>query len=116
MGDQVLSGFTRIVAGAIRTEDVLARYGGEEFAIIAQGTGLEGGRTLGERIRESIARQPIPIQGDATTEVPITVSAGIAALRPGSEVDVAGMLATADRNLYSAKHEGRDRVIASEVE
>jgi len=112
-GDEVLRAVCRTVAESIRAEDVLARFGGEEFAVIALGTGLDGGRTLGERIRGNIGAAPFRA-GDGL-EIRMTLSAGVAALRPGSEVDAGEMIAAADENLYAAKNAGRNLVIASEV-
>jgi len=116
VGDLVLKSFSRTVAESIREEDVLARYGGEEFAIIAQGTGLEGGQALGERIRNNIGTNAIVPDVDAEDPISITVSAGVASLKPGREADAAMMIAIADGNLYAAKNSGRNRVVASEVE
>jgi diguanylate cyclase (GGDEF)-like protein len=112
-GDEALRAVCDAMAGSIRNEDVLARFGGEEFAIIAQGTGLEGGRALGERIRERVGAAPIRTGDDR--EIGITVSAGVASLRPGSAADAGALIAAADDNLYAAKAAGRDRVLASEV-
>ncbi|MBW2278268.1 MAG: diguanylate cyclase [Deltaproteobacteria bacterium] len=116
VGDQVLKSFSQTVADSIRTEDVLARYGGEEFAIIAQGTDIEGGQALGERIRHNIGQNTIVPKLAKDAPISITVSTGVASLKPGCATDAAMMIAIADGNLYAAKNGGRNRVVASEVE
>jgi diguanylate cyclase (GGDEF)-like protein len=116
VGDQVLRSFSKTVKQSIRTEDVLARYGGEEFAIIAQGTDVAGGRALGERIRQAVGSSTIGHDVAARGGINITVSTGVASLKPGCAADAAVMIAIADGNLYAAKNAGRDRVVASEVE
>jgi len=116
VGDLVLKSFSKTVARSIRTEDMLARYGGEEFAIIAPATGVDGGRALGERIRRNVGASAIRAEVLEDTGISITVSTGVAALKPGGAIDAAVMIAIADGNLYAAKKAGRDRVVASEIE
>jgi diguanylate cyclase (GGDEF)-like protein len=116
VGDEVLRSFSKTVTRSIRTEDVLARYGGEEFAIIAQGTDFEGGRALGERIRQAVGASTIGHSMTDGSGINITVSTGVASLKSGRAADAAVMIAIADGNLYAAKSAGRDRVVASEVE
>jgi diguanylate cyclase (GGDEF)-like protein len=115
-GDQVLTAFAATVAGSIRTEDVLARFGGEEFVIIAQATGSEGALVLAERIRQTVGEQVVQAVDGSDEEVRITVSAGVVTLNPGADQDPAGVISVADANLYAAKHGGRDRVIATEID
>jgi diguanylate cyclase (GGDEF)-like protein len=114
-GDVVLSSCAEAMARAIRTEDVLARYGGEEFAIIAPATGRKGARALADRIRETVAATAVHAVDGSGAEVGITVSAGVATLKPGSKADVTAMIEAADENLYEAKKTGRDRVVATPV-
>jgi len=114
-GDQVLITVTRAVREIIRAEDTLARYGGEEFAVIAQGTDLEGGRVLGERIRSCIARQTIQALDREGATVRVTASVGVATVPPGHTVPPEAVVAAADANLYQAKQSGRNRVVATEL-
>ena len=114
-GDQVLVTVTDTIAHTIRTEDTLARYGGEEFAVLAQGTGLDGGIALGERIRSGIERQIVLSLGDNPVEFRVTASIGIAALEPGVVAEPEAVVSHADKNLYAAKEQGRNRVIASAI-
>ena len=66
-----------------------------------------------ERLRAAVAAHPVRVDG---IEVPVTLSIGIAHARPGGDVDLDALLATADRRLYLAKRAGRDRVIDRDVE
>jgi len=99
---------------ATRKEDVLARYGGEEFVVLARETGQGGGRALAERIREAVERSNILWSGKQLT---ITVSIGVSTLEGGESDEQAHqrLLETADRALYQAKENGRNRVVAVSI-
>ncbi|MCP4679279.1 MAG: diguanylate cyclase [Deltaproteobacteria bacterium] len=115
-GDKVLIAVTDVISATIRTEDVLARYGGEEFAVIAQGTDLEGGGALAERIRKRIADTPVTAAEDSSTIVKVTASIGVATSKPGLASQPDAMVSAADKNLYEAKETGRNKVVASLME
>ena len=104
-GDQVLQAFARIARGVMRDGDVVARLGGEEFGILFPATGIEQAHCLCERLRATLAATRLR-HGPAIVE--LTVSAGIAALDGMDSAAVA--LRAADRALYAAKAEGRDRL------
>jgi len=114
-GDQVLISVTDAIQQTIRTEDVLARYGGEEFAVLAQGTGLEGGMALGERIRKQIESTVICALNDAS-EFRVTASIGVATLLPGVQAAPEALVSLADKKLYEAKESGRNRVFATALQ
>ena len=114
-GDQVLVSVTGAIQETIRTEDVLARYGGEEFAVLAQGTGLDGGKALGERIRKQVENTVICSLNDAT-EFRATVSIGVATLMPGVVASPEAIVSLADKNLYEAKESGRNRVVSAALQ
>lgn len=107
-GDAVLRDLAVLADQDLRETDMLARWGGEEFLLMLPGTNVTGARTRAERLRTRIA--------DTTLggEHRITISAGVAELERGMGVD--DLLAAADRALYTAKENGRNRTeLASPV-
>lgn len=107
VGDRVLIVLARRVASHLRDTDSIARWGGEEFCIIAPCTPITGAAVLAESIRRRVAEEPFEIAGQ------ITVSLGVAQLLPGEPV--AEWISRADKNLYEAKQQGRNRShVASE--
>jgi len=108
-GDSVLKHVTQVCTRALRTEDVFARYGGEEFAIVLRGIGINGALRLGERLRVALAAERIEHEGQ---RIPVTLSGGCAALSCCAVSSAEDLIATADRRLYRAKQQGRDRISA----
>jgi diguanylate cyclase (GGDEF)-like protein len=107
-GDAVLSTLGRTLASSIRPTDLAARYGGEEFVVLLPDTDVAGGRAVAERLRRAIARERV-MGPDGTPLPAITISVGVAELRPG-DADMAAVIERADGNLYRAKQAGRNRV------
>jgi diguanylate cyclase (GGDEF)-like protein len=87
---------------------LLARYGGEEFAVVLPETDLANARTFAEKIRLLVAEQPFEYEGDV---IPVTISVGVACIE-GEDTDTTAFIKSADENLYRAKREGRNRVVA----
>jgi diguanylate cyclase (GGDEF)-like protein len=116
-GDQVLIAVAQLLAGGLRESDVLSRYGGEEFLIISPQTRRSGAAGLAERLRKRIESHGINVIDEAggTREIRVTVSIGVSALDDGTDRSEK-IVQAADANLYRAKHEGRNRVIAGEPE
>lgn len=110
-GDVVLRAAASVLLKELRNEDVLARYGGEEFVALLRGTPLETAMVAAERLRHAILRAPTCFE-DRLIEV--TVSIGCAALSCCDEPSEGGLVAVADRRLYSAKRDGRNRVVAQD--
>jgi two-component system, cell cycle response regulator len=106
-GDEVLSGLARHVLRIIRTEDVFARYGGEEFAVLSRGIALEGTRKFAERLRTAIATYPFMHEG---ARISVTISLGLAGVPEAKVSTATELLALADKALYMAKEQGRNRV------
>ncbi|HVW30054.1 MAG TPA: GGDEF domain-containing protein [Polyangiaceae bacterium] len=106
-GDAVLRTFAATVRKVLRVEDIFARYGGEEFIVLLRGIAIEGAARAGERLRRAVALSPTDF---GAQRIECTVSIGCASLSCG-ERSAQGLIATADRRLYAAKHAGRDRVI-----
>lgn len=103
VGDIVLTWLGGLLRGAARRSDFVARYGGEEFVAILRDAPLEQAVAWAERLRLAIGREPPPSVPER-----VTASLGVAVWGPG-EVG-SDVLARADRSLYRAKGEGRDRV------
>lgn len=103
VGDDVLRRVASVLATVARATDVVARWGGEEFIAIISAD-LEGARAFCERARQAVAELVDPEIGR------ITMSAGVTDCAPG-EAEPA-IVARADRALYAAKGQGRNRVVA----
>ena len=116
-GDEALKMLAHVMQGAIRKEDVLARYGGEEFVVLARETGLGGGKALAERIRKAVERSRVTWEG---ASLALTVSIGVSVIHGRTEGDLSRcqreLLEAADRALYQAKQQGRNRVVSSPAE
>ena len=91
-----------------RPRDLVARYGGEEFAVILPNTSPEGAIVIADRIRTAIHALAIP-HANSDVNDKVTVSLGIASLIPAAEALPEQLVAQADRALYIAKQQGRDR-------
>lgn len=107
VGDRVLRRLAGIISSTLRSSDLFCRYGGEEFLIVLPHTGLERALEAGERICRRVAGEPFRDQG---LEIPLTVSLGAAVLDPTAKDPGKELIAAADRALYRAKREGRNRV------
>ena len=114
-GDHVLIQVYRIIADTLRENDMVARYGGEEFVVIAQGIGFEGGKVLGERIRQRIEEEIFNTEKTEREGLKVSISVGVASTLAGADINEDIMISTADRNLYLTKEKGRNRVEASEI-
>lgn len=108
VGDAVLVEIAKVVRGTVRSEDVFARYGGEEFALVLRGIDIDGCGAVADRLRERIAALQIPTERGPLR---VTVSAGCSSLSTSGEKTPEGLIATADKRLYQAKHAGRNRVV-----
>lgn len=107
-GDQVLGVMAQRMAFGLRKVDQVGRIGGEEFLSYCPQTDLEGARALAERLREQVSLDAIPglPPGDR-----VTLSIGLATWE-GPEDTSERMLSRADKALYQAKAEGRNRVMS----
>lgn len=104
-GDAVLRLFAASARAALRSEDVLARWGGEEFLLLLPDASLEDARTVLERMAERVAAMTVPgLDGRR-----ISFSAGLARRRGGEPF--ADAINRADKALYQAKEEGRNRIV-----
>lgn len=109
-GDDVLREFADRLRKNLRGIDLSCRYGGEEFVVVMPDTNMGTAYTVAERLRERVAGVPFPIRGGART-INVTISVGIATLEtPHDRPDT--LMKRADKALYSAKRDGRNRVVA----
>ncbi len=104
-GDAVLRDFAARAAALLPEGGHLARLGGEEFGIVLPGRDHNATTYLAERLRRAVGGSPVSWKGSA---VPITVSLGVAMLRAGEALSES--LERADKALYDAKTDGRNRV------
>jgi diguanylate cyclase (GGDEF)-like protein/PAS domain S-box-containing protein len=109
-GDAVLQELARRFSQHVRKTDIVARYGGEEFLLILPQTGLAEARVLVERLRRTIAGRPFVTPAGA---IPVTISIGLAEY-PTQATVRDGLIAAADRALYAAKQQGRNRVLGAD--
>lgn len=106
-GDKVLARLGELIADSIRTNDLGCRYGGEEFAAILPETPGESAAVVAERIRKRFAAKDFFPKPDA--KVNKTISIGIAQLAAGEDAE--SFIKRADKNLYQAKQQGKDRYV-----
>ncbi|HEY9028904.1 MAG TPA: GGDEF domain-containing protein [Burkholderiaceae bacterium] len=106
-GDRVLREVAATLQSHVRRSDLLARIGGEEFALVMLGTRPPGARVLLERLRQAVAALHVPGGAGA---IGCTISIGLAD-RTDDDADWATLYKRADQALYTAKQDGRDRVV-----
>ncbi|MEN5083205.1 diguanylate cyclase [Bosea sp. TWI1241] len=108
-GDKALACVARCLARSIDGRGhLLARIGGEEFAILFPGLDMRAAMRLSDHIRLDVSHETLPL---GEQEATLTISIGVAGIGPQDSLDQA--LVAADRALYAAKNEGRNRVRAA---
>ncbi|BCM92938.1 phytochrome-like protein cph2 [Abditibacteriota bacterium] len=105
-GDELLHNLGQLLAAKARTSDFVARYGGEEFVVLLPNTNSEGAFKLAERFRLAVEAMPCSHRS-------ITISVGVASFNAGMD-NSATLLAAADKALYEAKGNGRNRVVQAQ--
>ncbi len=109
-GDHALRAVAHCLRTAVRPTDLLARWGGEEFLVLLPGATLRQAREVAERLRRSV-REAAILHLDGTLLPKVTVSIGGSELPDAEDrLSPEGFVERADRALYRAKTEGRDRV------
>lgn len=116
-GDEVLRGIAGRIKEKLRLSDALGRFGGEEFVVLLIDAELTAARHAAERIRQSVAGQPLLLSDGQTLDV--TVSVGVASLLEHDECEAIEataqkLVARADQALYLAKQGGRNKVVAAD--
>lgn len=105
-GDEALRTLAQLIGGHVRRPaDLAARYGGEEFSVVLPETTTAGAFTMAQNIREAVEQLP--------SELPMTVSIGIATWTQGPYNELEQLLLAADKALYQAKASGRNRVVCA---
>lgn len=110
MGDDVLKAVAEAMRSACRDSDTLGRYGGEEFAVLLEGVGRDHALAAAERLRQAIADVKVACDDEIITP---TASVGVARLSP-RDTRFDQLLIRADRALYQAKAQGRNRVVIAD--
>ncbi len=105
-GDMCLRQVAERLRSSVRIYDSVGRYGGEEFLLIVPRSGLAETSKLAERLRLGLAARPVVL---ASEHLEVTASFGITAAEAG-EADPEELLTAADRAVYCAKDQGRNRV------
>ena len=104
-GDKALKHITKIIKNLLRETDIFARFGGEEFVLMLQGSSGDDAYALLEKIVKSVEKSPFIL--DDSSELIITISSGLT-----SKIDtIDNMIARADKFLYQAKQNGKNRVV-----
>ena len=107
-GDEVLRSLGEIMQNATaRAGEVIARYGGEEFIAILPNTELSDAVRMAERLQTLVREENMPHRSSEVADR-ITISQGVASVRPTEDIDPASIVDSADAALYRAKREGRN--------
>ncbi|QDL56560.1 diguanylate cyclase [Rhodoferax aquaticus] len=108
VGDEVLQQLAKKLLAGVRTLDVVARMGGEEFVLLLPHTDAQGALALAEKLRTSLAQTPLQLRNGE--DLWISASFGVSSLPQGQAGTLEAMYASADKALYAAKANGRNRV------
>ncbi len=106
-GDEILISISQAAAKILRKHEVLARVGGEEFAALLPRSNIEDGKTTAERLRKKIASCRVKTNINKT--ISVTVSLGVTSLTESDTPKT--FYARADSALYTAKANGRNKVV-----
>ena len=109
-GDRVLQAFAAVLEARLPASGLAGRYGGEEFIAILPGIGEKDACAVAEGLRE--AWRTTAVFGPQGDSLPLSVSIGVAELRPGDDPDE--LVSRVDDGLYRAKESGRDMVVQAE--
>lgn len=105
-GDEALVGLAEVLRVCLRDSDLIARWGGEEFLVLMPNTPLADATAAAEKLRRAVAAQLATPDGQ-----PVTISIGVAEWRSDGET-LDAWIVRADKALYLAKENGRNRVEA----
>jgi diguanylate cyclase len=108
-GDQVLRLVALALKQNVKGRDIAARYGGEEFVVALPSTALQSAITVAEHIRHAVMTKELMRRSNGERLGRVTISIGAAVLRPGDTSQL--LIDRADKCLYAAKRNGRNRVV-----
>ncbi|HZW22498.1 sensor domain-containing diguanylate cyclase [Noviherbaspirillum sp.] len=108
-GDAVIKAFAGIVQREMRVVDYVARYGGDEFVLILKGIGAQAAQVPLGRIRDAVLAYP---WSTLTGDIAVSTSAGVASCSEGETAD--DTFRRADKALYAAKVQGRNRIVTAD--
>ncbi len=111
VGDEVIRNVAALLRDTLRQQDVPGRYGGEEFGVVLPGTKADGAHVIAERVRKRIESAVL----ERRHGIRATISIGIAT-PGGQDSSYAEWLQHADRALYQAKDQGRNRTVMHKAE
>ena len=110
-GDTLLKRVAEVIATGLRSTDAVGRYGGEEFLMVLPETDMAGARVVADKLRRLVEEVEAPMRDGAT--VSVTISIGLASRSDpelGEDAGARDLIEHADRALYRAKKEGRNRI------
>ncbi|KAF0193661.1 MAG: signal transduction GGDEF domain-containing protein [Bacillota bacterium] len=108
IGDSVLKSFAETLLKSVRREsDWVSRYGGEEFLICLPGASITRSVEIAEHMRRTTEEKVITC---GEHSIKITASFGVCSIKPASGINVESLIDCADKQMYLAKHNGRNRV------
>ncbi len=112
-GDAVLKGVASIIKSTLRESDIPSRYGGEEFAVLLPYTHIDEAKIVGERLRKAVESTPIKLNDEVSDvkTISVTISMGLAEFNKKETGEE--LFERADKALYQAKENGRNRVCVS---
>lgn len=108
VGDKAIQHAAQILQQTARDSDIVARIGGEEFVVLLPGATLHVAATIAERMR--IAIEQSAVKADPELAIFVTSSFGVAQLDTAHSPSITDLYLAADRALYAAKRNGRNRV------
>lgn len=109
-GDRVLCSVVNVLRQRVRAQDLVGRYGGEEFMVLLPDTGLVGAEQLARELCKAVEESRCPVESVPGPGIAVTVSIGVFGGRLDSGDSWDMLIAAADRALYQAKNNGRNRV------
>ena len=111
MGDQVIQFVAEKLKENIRTSDLLVRYGGDEFIVLIENVGMERALKIAEKIRSEIYEAK-PLDNVRCPDLKVSISIGVAI----GATSWMALLEKADRALFQAKEQGKNKVVAYSVD